>query len=141
MNGGSVYEGFNGKDGFQDKEFVERMLFLISEQKTHQDTFFELATDSQKNLVSKLGIDIEEKKLNELHKLIQQHPISCIPDTLTPDAWYDLITAKIDALHAVERKLIDTLSEIEAEPGKSPLDKIDSLQAENKYYSDYLGSD
>ena len=133
--------GFNGKDGFQDKEFVERMLFLISEQKNHQNTFFELASESQKKLVSELGVDVEEKKLNELHKLIQQHPVSQIQDNLTPDAWYDLITVKIDALHAVERKLIDTLSEVEveAEQNKPPIGKIDSSQAETKYYSDYLG--
>ncbi len=103
-------KGFVGYS-FHNQEFIERVSFLLSEQINYQNTYLALANQHQKQLVQTA---LEEcsacMRLEELHDALRENPDSGVLYDLTPEAWFDLVSMKIDALYAVEKKLVDTLS-------------------------------
>lgn len=104
--------GFIGYS-FHNKEFVERVLFLLSEQNNYQNTYMALANELQKQLMQDVLKGEVSDQLDELHETLRLSPESSELHKLTPEAWFDLLTAKIDTLHAAEMLLVDTLSEHE----------------------------
>lgn len=98
---------------FENEEFVERILFLLSKQNNYQSAFFAVANETQKRLTNKVLESDICNKIDELHVIFKNDPKSTQLQELSLDDWFDLITAKMDALQSVEPKLIDTLSRIE----------------------------
>ncbi|MCP4923936.1 MAG: cyclic nucleotide-binding domain-containing protein, partial [bacterium] len=99
------------KHDLHNREFLERILFLISEQKAYQNMYMAMASDSQKRVVKDALNSSTCTKLNQLHNLFQKAPKSETLSQLEPETWFDLITAKIEALHNVEKQLVETLKE------------------------------
>ncbi len=100
--------GFVGYS-FHNKEFVERVLFLLSEQDNYQNTYLALANITQKNLIHSALEKSQNNKLGQIHKVLKSSPDNGLLYDLTPDSWFDLISIKIDALHHIERSLVDSL--------------------------------
>lgn len=103
--------GFVGYS-FHNNEFLERVLFLISEQINYRNTYMALANSEQRRLVEEVLKEEASIKLRKLHNMLAQSPESAELYELTPEVWFDLITTKIDSLQIVEKKLIDTLNKI-----------------------------
>lgn len=99
------------KCDFANQEFAERMLVLLSEQNNYHNTYLALATYSQIKFMKKMLSNCAAcTRLDALHDTLKEPTIDQnILNDLTPEAWYDLISAKIDALHIVEKHLIETL--------------------------------
>ncbi len=96
---------------FQNPEFIERFLFLLSEQSNYQRTYLALANETQRELVQSVLQDVRSKKLEHLQELMSQSPETQELIDVSPEDWFDLVTAKIDALQTVMNQLIDTLYE------------------------------
>ncbi len=96
---------------FHNSEFLERILFLLSEQRNHRRTFMALANDAQLELIKQVLKGKPSTQLKQLHSLFRADPKSAKLYDLTPENWFDLISAKIDALRTIETKLVDTLSD------------------------------
>ena len=115
------------QDSFKNPEFVERILFLLSEQHTHRNTFLALANLEQKELLSEVLNGPAYKNLHAVHNALRKSPNSEVLHTMTPEDWFDLITDQIDALHQVEIRLVQTLSAdeiVEERPKPAEDDKI-----------------
>ncbi len=98
------------KHSFHNSEFLERVLFLLSEQNNYRNTYMALANDAQKQLVQEVFDGAAYVRLERLHDILKQSPESAELYELTPQKWFELITATIDALQTIEKKLIDTLN-------------------------------
>lgn len=102
--------GFIGRS-FHNEELVERLAFLLSEQGSYRNTYLALANDKQKRLVrealEQCGVS---ERIEQLHTALQVSPGGTIVSDMTPESWFDLVSAKIDALHSIERQLADTLT-------------------------------
>ena len=96
---------------FQNPEFIERFLFLLSEQNNYQNTYLALANSAQQKLVQALLQDVRSKKLDHLQDLMSQTPETQELVDVSPEDWFNLVTAKIDAMQTVMHQLIDTLYE------------------------------
>lgn len=119
-------KGFIAHD-FQNQEYIERFLFLLSEQSNYQDTYMALANETQRQLVQDVLEDASSKKLEHIHKLLRQSPETEELKELSPEAWFDLVTAKIEALQGVMNQLIDTVF------GETPaLDSAELTQIANE---------
>ena len=94
---------------FQNPEFIERFLFLLSEQNNYQNTYLALANTAQKKLVQPVLKDVRSRKLEHLQELMSQSPETQELIDVLPQDWFDLVTAKIDAMQMVMNQLIDTL--------------------------------
>lgn len=94
---------------FQNVEFVERLLFLLSEQNNYQNTFLAVANEKQGKIVGEVLENEACKKLDYLHDVLRQSPQSPHLYELTPEAWFDLISEKINSLQTILNELIDTL--------------------------------
>ena len=97
------------RHSFRNVEFLDRILFLLSEQGSYRSTYMALASEEQKNLVQEVLNGKASTTLRELHEKLVQSPDSAELFELSPETWFDVITAKIDALQNVEKKLVDTL--------------------------------
>lgn len=100
---------------FHNAEFLERILFLLSEQRNHRRTFMALANGAQLELIKQVLEGKPSTQLKQLHSLFRKDPKSAKLYDLTPQNWFDLISAKIDALRTIETKLVDTLSDESAD--------------------------
>lgn len=103
---------------FHNVEFVDRLLFLLSEQNNYQNTFLAVANEKQKQIVQDVLEDENCKQLDKLHDLLRQTPHSSHLYELTPEAWFDLISEKINSLQTILNELIDTLQDDEIVTGK-----------------------
>ena len=105
--------GFVGYS-FHNEEFVERVSFLLSEQDNYKNTYFALANETQQNLVTNALHCDEVSKLSQIHAALKEFPEDGSLYDMTPESWFDLISAKIDALHKAEKGLIDSLTKEES---------------------------
>lgn len=96
---------------FHNKEFVERISFLLSEQQSYKNIYFALANDRQKHLVEKVLESREASQLSRTQAMIQNFPENKELYDLTPESWFDLVSAKMDALHVAEKGLVDSLTQ------------------------------
>ncbi len=94
---------------FSNQEFVERILFLLAEQNNYQTTFFALANITQKNLAEQVLQNDACLKIQNFHDLLKNDPKNKTLLSLNLRIWFDLVTEKMDALHAIEHHIIDTL--------------------------------
>ncbi len=97
---------------FRNDEFLERVHFLLSEQENYQHTFMALATPAQKRLLDATTQNDAIQRLDTIHKALQQSPVPTVLDGFGPEDWFDLVTEKIDALHACEKALVETLEPV-----------------------------
>ncbi|GJL98357.1 MAG: hypothetical protein DHS20C07_00370 [Methyloligella sp.] len=109
---------------FQNIEFVERLQFLLSEQNNYQNTFLAVANEKQKRIILEVLETEACQKLDHLHDDLRQSPDSASLYELTPEAWFDLISEKINALQTILNELIDTLD------GEIPSIKTNTLSKE-----------
>ncbi|MCC7259488.1 MAG: nitrate- and nitrite sensing domain-containing protein [Alphaproteobacteria bacterium] len=111
--------GFIGYS-FHNEEFRERLLFLLAEQENHRKMFLALADDAQKELLRTLLETPAIRKLDDIHEALRQSPESPLLHSLTPAAWFDLVTEKVDALHTLEQQLERTLGKPTVVPSPIP---------------------
>ncbi|MBT6035463.1 MAG: cyclic nucleotide-binding domain-containing protein [Kordiimonadaceae bacterium] len=112
-------------NSFSNEEFINNYSFLISEQDSYMDTFMALATPSQKACYSRYMNDYSVKKIDEMHKTLQDEKNGSSFD-ISPQDWYDLVSQKIDLMHNVETDLVATLLTDEQKTEK-PEEKTDRL--------------
>ncbi len=122
--------GFVGYS-FHNKEFVERISFLLSEQENYKNTYFALANEAQHNLVTSALECDEVSRLGQIHAALKESPEGGILYDMTPESWFDLISAKIDVLHKVERGLIDSIIE-EGRPAEDNAE--DNAEENNEHF-------
>ena len=97
-------------DSFDNHEFLERVTFLLSEQTNYKNIFLALANEEQKQLVLQALSDCAAcAKLHELHEALQQSSDKGFLSSLTPESWFNLISAKMNVLAKVEKLLLDSL--------------------------------
>lgn len=95
-------------NSFANEEFIDNFRFLISEQDSYKDTFMALATPSQKSCYNRYMNDFSVKKIDEMHKALQDEKNGDSFD-ISPQDWNDLATQKIDLMHKAEIDLVATL--------------------------------
>ncbi len=127
------------KYSFQDSEFLERILFLLSEQNNYRNTYMALANTEQKQLVQEVLEGEICTRLDELHNALKKSSESIELYELTSETWFDLITAKIDALQTIEKKLVDTLSKKDTASSQVKPIEQDSKKSFGKY-NNLIGS-
>jgi len=135
-------KGFVGHS-FQNAEFLERILFLLSEQGNYRRTYMALANGEQKQLVQEVLDGSASKELRRLHGLLAQSSESAELFDLTPETWFDMITAKIDAMQNVEKQLVDTLARKSNYGSDAGVDaKSEDKAPKNSFgeYEDLIGS-
>ena len=135
-------KGFVGHS-FHNVEFLERILFLLSEQGNYRRTYMALANFEQKQLVQEVLNGTASRDLRRLHDLLAHSSGSAELFDLTPETWFDMITAKIDALHNVEKQLVDTLTKKSSHGTDTAVDvKPEEKAPINSFgeYEDLIGS-
>lgn len=94
---------------FKNREFTERMLSLITEQAACKRTFMSLATERQKQEVTKsLGGYVMEC-LESIHDNLAESNNAADLEALSPITWFELLTGKIDRLRDAEISLVESL--------------------------------
>lgn len=133
--------GFIGYS-FHNEEFRERLLFLLSEQENHHNMFSALADEAQKQSLHALLEDKAIRKLDKIHEALRQSPESPLLRSLTPEAWLDLVTEKVDVLHGFEKKLVETLGNPSSGNGVTVPAPSDNRSAQSSVapYSDLIRS-
>jgi len=95
-------------NSFDNREFIDRFRFLLSEQDSFKRTFFAMADDKQKRLYDSIMRGNAMRKLAELHDSLKQGHKITIPD-MTPADWFNLTSEKMNLMKKVEEKLAKTL--------------------------------
>lgn len=114
------------KNSFENQEFIERILSLLSEQNNFQNTFFALATPAQRNIAEHILQNKACLKIDYFHGLFKSQPNSLELKNLSLNTWFDLVTEKMDALHTIEPPLIDTLCIHHDQTATAPTPKVES---------------
>lgn len=94
---------------FDNREFLDRFRFLISEQDSFKRTFFAMADDKQKKIYEGIMHGNAVRKLAELHDELKQTHNATIPD-LSPTDWFKITSEKMDLMRKVESKLVENLT-------------------------------
>jgi len=98
-------------ESFQNEEFVERFLFLLSEQNSYQKTFFTLANTTQRQLVKNLLKANISLRLENIHEELKRTGLQKkLFKSFSPTEWFELISEKINLMHAIELELIENLA-------------------------------
>ncbi len=126
-------KGF-GDYGTHDKNFAQHLSFLVYEQNNYQNTYFSLANEVQKTLVTDELKGDEISKINQIHMAIKESPEDETLYTMSMESWFDLLSTKIDALHRAEKRLVDTLTK-EILPTKEL--QVDSYNGSNSVFGEY----
>ncbi|MBL4801425.1 MAG: nitrate- and nitrite sensing domain-containing protein [Emcibacter sp.] len=93
---------------FDNKEFLDRFRFLISEQDSFKRTFFAMADENQKNIYNSIMQGNAIRKLADVHlDLKRGHNINM--PTFDPTEWFVLTSEKMNLMKEVEEKLADSL--------------------------------
>lgn len=98
---------------FNNKEFIERIRFLISEQESYQNSFMMLANNKQKACFDEIMKRPSVMRLDKIHKSFENAGNSTQLNHMSAEAWYDLLTHKIDMMHQLEDTLIMTLQDFD----------------------------
>ncbi|MHA1546365.1 MAG: nitrate- and nitrite sensing domain-containing protein, partial [Alphaproteobacteria bacterium] len=115
--------GFCGRS-FGDRQFVERFLELIHEQRSYRAAFFSLAAGSQRAIVSAALGDSSVARVHKIHDVLEGAGNDDVLSRISAIEWFDLITAKIDRMYNAEIQLVATLGETaghETSAGKAPI--------------------
>ena len=91
---------------FKNREFSERMLSLLEEQRAYRRAFMSLASEGQRKKVeNSLGGYVMEC-LDSIHSQLKHAEHSQDLEVLSPITWFELLTGKMDRLYAAEQELI-----------------------------------
>lgn len=93
---------------FDNREFLDRFRFLLSEQDSFKRTFFAMADNKQKRLYENIMHGNAIRKLVKIHDGLKQGQKITVPD-LTPADWFNLTSEKMNLMKRVEEKLAETL--------------------------------
>ncbi|WP_417624450.1 nitrate- and nitrite sensing domain-containing protein [Paremcibacter congregatus] len=101
---------------FENREFLDRFRFLVSEQNSFKRTFFAMADDQQKHVYDSIMQGNAVQKLTELHDSFKPGHKTSAP-ALTPQDWFGMTSEKMNLMKTVEEELAETL---EKDAGLSP---------------------
>ncbi len=93
---------------FDNREFIDRFRFLISEQDSFKRTFFAMADDKQKKIYNNYMHGNAVRKLVDIHNDLKQGQKVKIPD-LTPMDWFNLTSEKMNLMKKIEEDLVEDL--------------------------------
>lgn len=96
--------GFIEND-FTDKDYIEHIGILISEQDYYKNSFLSLATKQQQRLVESSNKMPYSNTLSEIHSELKNNKDSSKLKQMNARDWFALITLKIDTLHKIEQGL------------------------------------
>ncbi len=106
----SLIQGFV-QQNFDNENYQKKIEFILSEQHHYKKSFTALASNEQRKifratynkiLVKDVLKDIHDKVLNRQFSDIASYRFSA-------RKWFDLVSEKLDAMHSIEKKLIDNL--------------------------------
>ncbi len=103
-------KGFISHD-FSSSDFLERILFLLGEQDTTKNLFLSLATKDQQQLIASIYETNVIKKLQKIHRELKTNPNSAFLKEMQAKDWFNIISAKINALNSVSKNIILTLDD------------------------------
>lgn len=130
--------GFCGKS-FGDRQFVERFLELIHEQRSYRAAFFSLANGAQRAIVASALGDTSVARVHSIHDALEDVGDKAMLNGISAVEWFDLITAKIDRMYNAEIQLTDNLAVRDDEDqSKSSLVKRRANGAGDTLFSPYL---
>lgn len=105
-----------GSNGFAAGEFnlgtYNRFVELIAIQDSFEKVFSSFATQDQKNYVEKTVSGAAVDSVSSMRRIAIDSTIVSSTEGITPGAWFDAITGKIDLMKSVEDELARNLSEL-----------------------------
>jgi CRP-like cAMP-binding protein len=105
-------------NNFHNTEFLERLLFLISEQKAYRNIYMTIANPAQKQIVTDALKKPASVELSRLHALLQTSPQSEALSQLSPEKLFNLVTSKIEDFYKVEKQLVEIICEKNLPPAQ-----------------------
>lgn len=94
---------------FRNREFSERMLSLIEDQRAYRRAFLSLAPKEHKQRLDSVFSGYVMQCVEELHKMLEKPEISEDLEALSPVTWFRLLTGKIERLKLVENALLEDI--------------------------------
>ena len=95
---------------FESREFVERMLELVVEQRSFRSAILSLASSDQREVIEESLADHSHTLVHRFHDLLENPEKSGQLEKITPVEWFQMMTAKIDRMKEAEDRLITTLA-------------------------------
>ncbi|MCF6329357.1 MAG: cyclic nucleotide-binding domain-containing protein, partial [Henriciella sp.] len=102
-------QGFCSKV-FRNREFSERMISLIEEQRAYKRAFLSLATPEQSQMIESALSGYVMECLENIHTQLAAIDQSDDLEALSPVTWFKLLTGKIDRLKLAESDLVKALT-------------------------------
>ncbi|VAX05129.1 hypothetical protein MNBD_ALPHA03-534 [hydrothermal vent metagenome] len=93
---------------FDNREFLDRFRFLISEQDSFKRTFFAMANDQQKEIYNSLMKGAAVRELTEVHDDLKKGNKVSV-SKLAPEYWFEMTSEQMNLMKKVEEKLVKTL--------------------------------
>lgn len=125
-------------DSFENRDFIEHLQFLISEQESYERTFLALANEKQKQCLKKQMQGSVMKEVEQIHRNLENANKATPIRKLTAEAWFDLMTRKIDLMRQVEMLLIGTLGRDEQETSDIPEEEPLPRSGISKEYREFV---
>jgi len=95
---------------FNNIIFIEKIQLLISEQESYKRTFLALVDSEKRNVIEKMLNQSALRRIEKLHSVIKSNPDSKSLSSMTAEAWYEVMTNKIDLMQEIELLLVNNLS-------------------------------
>ncbi len=95
---------------FDNREFVERMVDLIEEQRSFRNAILSLASSDQRAIIEETLADHSHALIHRIHDMLERAGKSGDLEKISPIEWFRMITAKIDRMKEAEDRLMTTLS-------------------------------
>ncbi|MBL4617019.1 MAG: nitrate- and nitrite sensing domain-containing protein [Robiginitomaculum sp.] len=121
-------------DVFRNREFCERMLTMIEEQKSYQRSFLSLASEETRELLEEVTSGYSMQCVDELHKMLEQPDSLQDLEALSPITWFMLLTSKIERLKIVEDSMVNDICDGPARKHVKPL----SFSAKSRQLDKYM---
>ena len=97
------------KDGLKDKDYLEKIGFLLNEQEYYKKSFLSLSTIEQQKLVKSTYKSPSVQKLHIIHNEIKAGIAPKLLLNMNAKTWFNFISIKLNILHSLEQKLIPSL--------------------------------
>lgn len=105
-------------NSFDNREFLDRFRFLISEQDSFKRTFFAMADERQKKIYDSIMQGNAVRRMALLHDNLKAGHKVAVP-SLTPKDWFTLTSEKMDLMKKVEERLAEILSNADQDSSRS----------------------
>lgn len=129
---------------FNDKEFIDRFRFLISEQQSFERTFLAMANDQQKKIYTTKGKGKVIHEISAVHAMMNQSRTKDLPDISAPE-WFELTSEKMDLMRTIEKELIEglsiatsTLKDTSQAPQVKKARQIDGISSEQRAFIEQM---